>query len=208
MHHTDSSVSSSHVPVVCFHWHFWAKNGSNCNKLSVKSVHCSCPPAIPRAFRWFASLTREQIGCKYGLASVGTSGLAALLSPHHQAGRSASAAHMAQGLSINTLVRRPFRPHDQSRASSCSEVSPPVSTSLWLWLPPLLCLFGENDFHYAAPSERVARQIWRCFSCGCAVFVESLQWCLLCNFMQRGCRVVILVLVEHLRMLLSHLCMF
>lgn len=72
---------------------------SHCNKLSLKSVHCSCPPAARRAFPSLSPvfpITLKQIGWKQKPASAGTSGLAAPLGSHHQAGHTAPVAHMAE----------------------------------------------------------------------------------------------------------------
>lgn len=176
--------ASSHACCL-FHWHFWAKTCSPLfNKLSVKSVHCSCPAAARRAFLSLFLVSRSHIS-----RSGGSTGwyiwLSGTLWSTSSGWPFSLCGTYGRGLSINTWVRRPFCPHDQSWASSCSDVSPPASTSLWLWLPWLLCLFRENDFHPAAPSEQVACQIWSRFSWHCAVFfffVESLPWCFLCNF--------------------------
>lgn len=195
-------------------WHLVTR--SHCNKLSLKSVHCSRPPAARRAFPSLSPvfpITLKQIGWEQKPASAGTSGLAAPLGSHHQAGHTASVAHMAEvpqltpewdDPSVHRIKAGPPPAHIWQPAS------PTASTSMWLWLPFLPCLFRENDFHSTALSEQVAHQIRPCFfffffGC-CSVCLESLPCSFLCNFIKSGCQVVILVSVEHLCMLLSRFC--
>lgn len=148
-------------------WHLVTR--SHCNKLSLKSVHCSRPPAARRAFPSLSPvfpITLKQIGWEQKPASAGTSGLAAPLGSPHQAGHTASVAHMAEvpqlapewdDPSVHRIKAGPPPAHIWQPAS------PTASTSLWLWLPFLPCLFRENDFHSTALSEQVAHQIRPCF---------------------------------------------
>lgn len=121
---------------------------SHCNKLSLKSVHCSCPPAARRAFPSLSPvfpITLKQIGWEQKPASAGTSGLAAPLGSHRQAGHTASAAHMAEVPQLTPEWDDPsvHRIKAGPPAHIWQPASPTASTSLWLWLPSLSCLFRE-----------------------------------------------------------------
>lgn len=197
--------STAHVPAV----YFWAETCSHCNELSVKSVHCACPPAARRAFLGLSlvfPITLKQIGWEHKLGVGWYIWLSGTPGPHHRAAHSAFVAHMAEVSQLTPEWDDPSVHRIKAGPPPAQMCHPPASTSLWLWLPSLSCLFRENDFHSTAPSEQVARQIRPRFSCHCTVSVESLRWCFLCNFIESGCPVVILVLVKHLCILLSRFC--